>query len=64
MDIERAKAVAQVADKIIQAAKVEVDFYEVTGQSTAGTFFLGSPFGLNGEDKDKPNGNGRLLRPA
>lgn len=32
MDIERAKAIAQVADRIIDSAKVEVKFLEVTGQ--------------------------------
>jgi hypothetical protein len=34
MDIERAKAIAQVANAVIASAKVEVDFMEVTGQVT------------------------------
>jgi hypothetical protein len=31
MDIDRAKAVAEVASKIIDSAKVEVDYLRVTG---------------------------------
>lgn len=36
MDIDRAKAVAIVADKLIQSAKVEVDFINATGASGSG----------------------------
>ena len=39
MDIERAKAVANVAAKLIDSAKVEVKYLEVTGQATGGVFF-------------------------
>jgi hypothetical protein len=39
MDIERAKAVAEVAGKIIDSAKVEVAFLKVTGASS-GTGFI------------------------
>lgn len=38
MDIERAKAVADVAGKIIDSAKVEVDFMKVTGQAKGSGF--------------------------
>jgi hypothetical protein len=39
MEIERAKAVVQVADSITNTAKVEVEMMKVTG-STAGTGFI------------------------
>jgi hypothetical protein len=38
MDIDRALAVAEVADKIIETAKVEVSFIKVTGASGEGSF--------------------------
>ena len=38
LDIERAKAIATVAQTIINSAKVEVEFLEVTGQT--GTDFM------------------------
>ena len=38
MDIERAKAIAQVADVIVESAKVECRFMEVTG--ARGTDFV------------------------
>jgi hypothetical protein len=65
MEIDRARAICSVAGKVIDAAKVEVKFYEVTGAETTGNFFLGSPFGLSGESTDahKPNGQ-KLLRRA
>jgi hypothetical protein len=44
MDIERAKAVCLVADKIIAAAKVEVDYLEIVGHSK-GTGLLPAPEG-------------------
>jgi hypothetical protein len=39
MEIDRAKAVATVAGKIIESAKVEVAYAEVTGQTYASEFF-------------------------
>ncbi len=39
MDIERAKAICQVSQTIIDSAKVEVQFLEVTGQE-GGSGFL------------------------
>jgi hypothetical protein len=38
MEIDRALAVAEVADKIIETAKVEVAFIKVTGSSGEGSF--------------------------
>lgn len=39
MDIERAKAVVQVADSITNTAKVEVEMMKITG-ATSGTGFI------------------------
>lgn len=39
MEIERARAIANIAKGIIESAKVEVDFLRVTGQ-TAGSGFI------------------------
>jgi hypothetical protein len=38
MDIDRAKAIADVARVIVDSAKVEVDFLKVTGASRSTTF--------------------------
>lgn len=40
MDVERARAIAQVAGVLVDTAKVEVEFLRVTGDE--GTGFLGS----------------------
>jgi hypothetical protein len=42
MELERAKAVVQVADAITNTAKVEVEMMKVTGAST-GTGFIPQP---------------------
>jgi hypothetical protein len=42
MDIDRAKAVALIADKLIAAAKVEVDYLNVVGNAK-GTGLLPEP---------------------
>ena len=39
MDIERAKAVCAVSSQLIETAKVEVKFLEVTGESSSENFF-------------------------
>ncbi len=39
MDIERAKAINQTAQTLINAAKVEVEFIEATGLEPSGNFF-------------------------
>jgi hypothetical protein len=39
MDIERAKAVCDVASQLIESAKVEVKFMEVTGHDGNAQFF-------------------------
>lgn len=38
MEIDRALAIANVADKLIETAKVEVQFLKVTGASDEGSF--------------------------
>lgn len=50
MDIQRAKAVAEVAGKIIESAKVEVDFLNAVG-SRVGTGFIPENRQLPGEKK-------------
>jgi hypothetical protein len=39
MDVERAKAVNQTAQTLINSAKVEVEFIETTGNELIGDFF-------------------------
>ncbi len=39
LDIDRARAISQVADTIIKSAKVEVDFLKTTGARPASQFF-------------------------
>lgn len=41
MDLDRARAIAEVAQTIVNSAKVEVDFIKVTNSTSTG--FLGSP---------------------
>jgi hypothetical protein len=41
MDIDRAKAVAEVASVIVQSAKIEVDFIRATGGEMPASNFLG-----------------------
>jgi len=39
MDVERARAINQTAQTLINSAKVEVDYIEVTGHQGNGKFF-------------------------
>lgn len=41
LDIERAKAISEVAQTIINSAKVEVDYRRVTGQTGEARFLEG-----------------------
>lgn len=43
MDIDRAKAVSEVAQTIINSAKIELQFIELTGGQDAKSEFLGAP---------------------
>lgn len=43
MEIERARAISDVAQTIINSAKVEIDFAKVVGASPTGSNFLGIP---------------------
>jgi hypothetical protein len=61
MDIDRAKAVNQTAQTLINAAKVEVEFIEATGLEPAGNFFPS----LAQENKTTGDGLNRLAsRPS
>lgn len=40
MDVDRAKAIADVANVIVSSAKVEVDFIKATGGETSGSGFI------------------------
>jgi tRNA(His) 5'-end guanylyltransferase len=42
MDVERAKAINQTAQTLINSAKVEVEFMEVSGHRVPGKFFPSS----------------------
>lgn len=42
MDIERAKAISNIAGRLIETAKVEVDYLKVTGHDQ-GSAFLPAP---------------------
>lgn len=56
MDIDRARAVAEVANVIVNTAKVEVDFLKATNQTTSP--FLDEPVGIqtNSDAAALPNG--------
>lgn len=40
MELDRAKAIAEVAQTIVNSAKVEVDFMKVTGEAKGSGFLL------------------------
>lgn len=50
MDIARAKAISEVAQTIINSAKVEIEFMEVTGEAESTEFFDALRLG----DRDDP----------
>ncbi|BCF94871.1 hypothetical protein [Paraburkholderia largidicola] len=50
MDIERAKAMADVAQVIVNTAKVEVEFLRATGRKQ-GTGFITDPAAITGTTK-------------
>lgn len=43
MEVSRARAISEVAGKIIESARVENDFLKITGANRAGSNFLPSP---------------------
>ncbi|PWG61730.1 hypothetical protein [Sediminicurvatus halobius] len=47
-ELTRAKAISETAGKLIDSAKVEVQYLEVTGQIEGSRFLKGAP-ALNGE---------------
>jgi hypothetical protein len=52
MDIDRAKAVSDVAQVIINSAKVEVDFINKTGMVTTNFLFNNKNISLQNKDKN------------
>lgn len=62
MDLERAKVVAQVADRIIDSAKVEVEYVEAVGELLGQTVPLSDFITGNGNGKtiDMKNGHAAL----
>lgn len=64
MDIERARAVADVAKVIVESAKVEVAFLKTTGALSASGFIPDDPAPTNKRltegRRGKPNGTGAL----
>lgn len=53
MDIDRAKAVAEVAKVVIESAKTEIDFLRVTG-AAQGTGFIPQPAIESKPQPDRP----------
>jgi hypothetical protein len=56
MDLARAKAISDVAQTIINSAKVEVDLLKALGGNAPGSFF-----GMNEETRELPNRKLRQL---
>jgi hypothetical protein len=59
MDIDRAKAITEVAQTIINAAKVEVDLVKAVGGSAPGGGFFNLPEETRELPKIEPAPNGR-----
>ncbi len=60
MEIDRAKAIADVASKIIDSARVEVEFAKVTGNDLGSGFLL--PQLSGGNQTTAPQGQpGRIV---
>ncbi len=61
LDVERAKAICNVAGKLIDSAKVEVQYAQVLGAKPDYEFFedprRGKPALTEGEKPGKPNGH-------
>lgn len=53
MDLDRAKAISDVAQTIINSAKVEVDAYRVAGRPDAPSFLAQEPQPLRAIEGDK-----------
>lgn len=53
MDLDRAKAISDVAQTIINSAKVEVDAYRVAGRADAPAFLANEPVPLRAIEGDR-----------
>lgn len=51
MDVERARAISEVAQTIINSAKVEVDFMRVRGDRRGGTGFVPEELPVPGQPR-------------
>jgi hypothetical protein len=58
MDLQRAKAISEVAQTIINSAKVEVEFAKALGETPGGEFFGVAPDGNRVETS--PNARKRI----
>jgi hypothetical protein len=57
MDIERARAVSNVAGRLLESARVELDFLRATGQQDSlGTGFVPIPSAPDADVDTPPNG--------
>lgn len=56
MEIDRAKAIADVAQTIINSAKVEVDAYKIAGRIEAPSFLTSEPQPLRAIEGSKKSG--------
>lgn len=56
MDLDRAKAVAEVAQTIINSAKAENEFLKITGAAQGSGFIPDAPRGPTPLSLDKPRG--------
>lgn len=55
MDIDRAKAICNVADKLIDSARVEVKYLEVTGRDSTSKQFFDKP------EKQLPSADSKVV---
>lgn len=60
MEIERAKAVSDIAQVIINSAKVEVDYARATGSTVSG--FIGQSESITGQRMTNSTPTGQVVR--
>jgi hypothetical protein len=57
MDIERARAISNVSGRILESARVEIDFLRATGrQDSPGTGFVPITVAQEADNDEPPNG--------
>lgn len=55
LEIDRARAVVQVAEQLIDTARVEVDYVRVTGDAGGSTFIVPGNLRLSAASPDAPD---------